>query len=126
MGGPRDAPDIRLIQKIEREALEIAPLLEKFHPKVLRQAAQSLTLLTWSVFAPGQAPPLEFLIHRRGKQFYGRPWERRCTATNFEGAAPRRGNCSTPTGSLQPIGLFPSAPVSLSVTREPEEPLLYG
>lgn len=63
--------NIRIIKKIERLVLRAVPLLTDFHPKVLHQAVQSLTLLAWSVYSEGAAAPLEFILHKRGKLFYG-------------------------------------------------------
>lgn len=62
--------NIRIIKKIERSVLRIAPRLEDLHQGVLRQAVQSLALLTWSRFGEG-APSEQFLLDKRGKDLFG-------------------------------------------------------
>jgi len=63
--------NIRIIKKIERLVVRVAPILKDFHPNVLNQAVQSLTLLGWSAHSDDAAPPLDYLLHRRGKNYYG-------------------------------------------------------
>ncbi len=53
--------NIRLIKKLEGLIGRIEPLLTQYEPEVLDQAVQSLTLLAWSVYEPGKAPPLAYL-----------------------------------------------------------------
>lgn len=62
-----DVSNIRIIQKTERLVMRLAPLVEGFHPNVLRQAVQTLTLLCWSTFSGTEAPSVEFLRNKRGK-----------------------------------------------------------
>jgi hypothetical protein len=57
--------NIRVIRKIDRLVRRLAPLLEKYDANVLTQAVQSLALLGWSFYEPGNAPPLDFLKSRR-------------------------------------------------------------
>ena len=65
--------NIRIIKKIERLVLRVEPLVRNFDPKILHQAVQSLTLLSWSVHSKDakDSPSLEFLRDKRGKSFYG-------------------------------------------------------
>lgn len=64
--------NIRIIKKIERLVLRVAPLVQHFHPKVLNQSVQSLTLLGWSHYGTDPIKPLkDFLLTKRGKQIYG-------------------------------------------------------
>ena len=65
--------NIRIIKKIERLVLQVEPFVRNFDPKILHQAVQSLTLLSWSVHSKDakDVPPLEFLRGKRGKQLYG-------------------------------------------------------
>jgi hypothetical protein len=62
--------NIRVIKKIERLVLQVAPLLKEFDPKVLHQAVHSLTVLGWSVHSK-DAPPIDFLRDRRGQTLFG-------------------------------------------------------
>jgi hypothetical protein len=53
--------NIRVIQKIERLALELAERLNSFDSAVLKQAIHSVTLFGWMFFQPDQSPPLKFV-----------------------------------------------------------------
>lgn len=53
--------NIRVIQKIERWANELAPMLIGFHANVLHQSIHSLVLLGWSKLQPNITPSLEYL-----------------------------------------------------------------
>lgn len=65
--------NIRIVKKIERVVLQVDPLVRNFDPKVLYQAVQSLTLLSWSIYSKDteDPPALEFLRYKRGRAFYG-------------------------------------------------------
>lgn len=58
--------NIRVIKRIEKFVDLIEPLVAPFDKAVAIQAVQSLAVLGWSVFEPTYAPPLEYLIKRRG------------------------------------------------------------
>ncbi len=60
--------NIRVIKKIEYALGDVEAMLNGLDEQVCRQAAQSLTLLGWSVFEPALAPPLDYL-KRRGEYF---------------------------------------------------------
>ena len=62
--------NIRIIKKIERLVLHVAPLLREFDATLLRQAVQSLTLLGWCVYSK-EAPTLEYLREHRAKHVFG-------------------------------------------------------
>lgn len=62
--------NIRLIKRIERASNEIADLLKEFDKQVLKQAVQTITLLAWSIYAPENAPSLEFLKKRRSMEAF--------------------------------------------------------
>lgn len=64
--------NIRLIKRLERIVRGIEILLAEFDEQVLRQAVQSLTLLTWSVYEPGTAPSLDYLLKRGGSESFAR------------------------------------------------------
>jgi hypothetical protein len=66
-----DISNIRVIKKIERLALRVAPLLEGLDANVLRQAVQSLTLLGWAAHSKNEAPSIDFLRHKRVKDVFG-------------------------------------------------------
>jgi hypothetical protein len=65
-----DIANIRVIKKIERLVLHVAPLLKGFDAALLRHAVRSLTLLGWSVYAK-DAPSLEYLREHRAKHVFG-------------------------------------------------------
>jgi hypothetical protein len=56
--------NIRVIKRIERAVLEVAPLLDGLSPQVLSQAIQSMALLGWSTWQPGIAPPIAYIKKR--------------------------------------------------------------
>jgi hypothetical protein len=58
--------NIRLIKKVERLLLRVAPVLKDFDENVLRQAVQSLTVLGWCHYSESTAPSIEFLKSVRG------------------------------------------------------------
>ena len=62
--------NIRVIKKIERLVMHVAPLLKGFDLALVRQAVQSLTLLGWCVFSK-DAPTLEYLREQRAKHVFG-------------------------------------------------------
>jgi hypothetical protein len=62
--------NIRIIKKIERLVLHVAPLLKDFDAALLRQAVRSLTLLGWSVYSK-DAPTLDYLREQRAKHVFG-------------------------------------------------------
>jgi hypothetical protein len=62
--------NIRIIKKIERLVLHVAPLLKEFDVSLLRQAVRSLTLLGWSVYSK-DAPTLEYLREHRARHVFG-------------------------------------------------------
>jgi hypothetical protein len=62
--------NIRIIKKIERLVLHVAPLLKGFDVSLLRQAVRSLTLLGWSVYSK-DAPTLEYLREHRARHVFG-------------------------------------------------------
>lgn len=57
--------NIRLIKKLEGYITRIYPLLESYDDAVVKQAVQSIVLLGWSVYEPGRAPSLDYLLKRR-------------------------------------------------------------
>jgi hypothetical protein len=61
-----DITNIRLIKKMERLVLRVVPLVDGLHENVLRQAVASIALLSWSIFAPKEAPTREYLLHKHG------------------------------------------------------------
>jgi hypothetical protein len=63
--------NIRLIKRIERMVRVIEPMLQEFDEGVLRQAAQSLSLLGWSVYEPDTAPSIDYLRNLRGADLFG-------------------------------------------------------
>ena len=63
--------NVRAIKKIERLVSHLAPFLEGYDAKVMKQAVHSLALLGWSTYCPSEAPSLEFILHKRGKNFSG-------------------------------------------------------
>jgi len=63
--------NIRIITKVRRLVERIAPTLEPFAPGVLDQAVDTLTVMGWSVYDKDNAPDEEFLLHTRGKKYYG-------------------------------------------------------
>jgi hypothetical protein len=62
--------NIRIIKKIERLVVHVAPLLKGFDAVLVRQAVQSLTLLGWSVYSK-DAPTLEYLRVQRARHVFG-------------------------------------------------------
>lgn len=56
--------NIRIIKKIDKLVGEIAPILNQFEEQVVRKAVISLTLLSWSVYDPETAPPIEHIKKR--------------------------------------------------------------
>lgn len=62
--------NIRLVKKIERSVSKIEPMLKAFDQQVLRNAMQSLTLFSWSVYEPRKAPSLEYLRKRTPAELY--------------------------------------------------------
>jgi hypothetical protein len=62
-----DITNIRLIKKIEGVVLRVVPVLKGLHAGVTQQAVASIALLSWSVFAPNEAPSREYLLHKCGK-----------------------------------------------------------
>ena len=60
--------NIRVIKKTQRYANIIYPTIESFHENIANQAANSLTLFTWSKFQRTLAPSIEFL-KKRGSSF---------------------------------------------------------
>ncbi len=52
--------NIRVIKKIERLVLQVAPHLKSLAPELTQQAVHSLTLFGWSKFQPKLAPPIDF------------------------------------------------------------------
>ena len=62
--------NIRIIKKIERLVVHVAPLLKGFDLALVRQAVQSLTLLGWCVYSK-DAPTLEYLREQRAKHVFG-------------------------------------------------------
>jgi hypothetical protein len=59
--------NIRLIKRIERLVRVIEPILKEFDEQVLKQAVQSLTLLSWGIYEPTRAPSIDYIEKRRGK-----------------------------------------------------------
>ncbi|MDB5393742.1 MAG: hypothetical protein JWM91_1248 [Rhodospirillales bacterium] len=62
--------NIRVIKKIERLVLHVAPLLSTFDVALLEQAVRSLTLLGWCVYSK-EAPTLDYLREQRSKHVFG-------------------------------------------------------
>lgn len=56
--------NIRLIQRIMRSASTLQELLADFDAEIATQIAHTTTLLTWSVFEPGDAPSIEHIKSR--------------------------------------------------------------
>jgi hypothetical protein len=68
--------NIRVIKKIERLVLQIAPLLQSYDAAVLEQAIQSLALFGWAHFGrttDSDTSLLEFLLKYRGNDWAGSP-----------------------------------------------------
>lgn len=68
--------NIRVIKKIERLVLHVAPLLQSYHPAVLEQAIQTLALFGWAHFGrttDGDDSLIEFLLKHRGNNWMGAP-----------------------------------------------------
>jgi hypothetical protein len=63
--------NIRLIKRIERAVQQITCLVSEFDQQILKQAIHSLTLLGWSLYEPNNAPSLDYLQNRRGKDYFG-------------------------------------------------------
>lgn len=63
--------NIRILKKIERLAGRVSSILGDRDPAVLKQAGQTLTLLTWCIFSDGEAPTIEFLTDKRSKDIFG-------------------------------------------------------
>lgn len=61
--------NIRVIKKIERSVLKVAPLLGKFNQQIMTQAIQTLVLLGWCVYEPERAPSIEH-VQKRGTATY--------------------------------------------------------
>jgi hypothetical protein len=80
--------NIRLIKHIERPVRELEILLSKFDPDVLRTSVHSFALLSWCRQDPDNAPPLEFLRHKRGVFDY----EQQDTSTTIEPPAEPKPN----------------------------------
>ncbi len=63
--------NIRVIKKIERLAGLLAPLLAEFDPDIHSDALKSITLFTWILYTPNDAPTKEFVVKRRADAFLG-------------------------------------------------------
>ena len=64
-----DISNIRVIKKIERLALQVAPLLEPYDKAVLGQAVQTLALLGWAHFGRTSDTDdalIDYLLKHRG------------------------------------------------------------
>lgn len=72
-----------MIKKIEYALGDVEEMLNDFDEQVLRQAAQSLMLLGWSVFEPFLAPPLDYL--KRRSEYFS-PKNNRDAVSEAEGA----------------------------------------
>ena len=55
--------NIRVVRKIQELIEQVRPILTEFHPSVLEQAVNTLTLVGWMKYTKG-APPFEFLKRR--------------------------------------------------------------
>lgn len=53
--------NIRIIKKIERAVRMVQPSLTEFDEAIWTQAVQSLVLLAWCVYEPGNAPPIDYV-----------------------------------------------------------------
>ncbi|MCU1269520.1 MAG: hypothetical protein JWN74_814 [Acidobacteriaceae bacterium] len=49
----------------------VKPMLNRFDKQVSHQAVQSLSLLGWSIYEPGRAPSLDYLLKRRSANPFG-------------------------------------------------------
>ena len=63
--------NIRVIKKIERFVRQIAPIVRDLNERVLVQMAQSITLLGWALYEPKFAPPLDYVMNKRGLNYFG-------------------------------------------------------
>lgn len=63
--------NIRVIKKIERFVRIVQPLLATFNENIFCQAVRSLTLLMWSKYQPGSAPPLDYLRAKKERDYFG-------------------------------------------------------
>ncbi len=71
-----DISNIRVIKKIERLALQVAPLLEPYDKAVLGQAVQTLALLGWAHFGRTSDTDdalIDYLLKHRGNEWFGAP-----------------------------------------------------
>jgi hypothetical protein len=68
--------NIRVIKKIERLVLQIAPLLNRYDPLVLEQGIQTLTLFGWAHFgriSDSEDSFIDYLLTHRGNDWLGAP-----------------------------------------------------
>lgn len=66
--------NIRVIRKIESLVSRVAPLLSSFHPSVLSQAIQTLTLLGWAHFGRvtrNDSLLIDFIFERQNIEWHG-------------------------------------------------------